>query len=73
MKIKLTSEEKKAIRELKNLSKIWPKSLWLFAGDGCFISILKYGKDGQMMNEFGNIDQDYIVDNVKIPNDGGDW
>lgn len=69
----LTQEELKAIKSLHRLAKTWPKTLWLFAGEGEYISILKYGKDGQMMNESGVVDQDYIVDSVKIPNDGGDW
>jgi len=68
-----TKEELKAINSLKRLAKKWPKSLWLFS-NGMGISIMRCGPDGgQATNEYGGMDQDYILDSVNIPNDGGDW
>lgn len=73
----LTAEEKSAIRALQRLARRWPKTLWLFAGDGAKIAILKTGPDGERMRtkEGGgeSVDQNYIVGFAELPNDGGDW
>lgn len=74
----ITKEEQKAINSFKRLSKNWPKSLWLFSASGTLTVMKK--KDGKrvMTTDSGNavgggVDPDYIVDTIKIENDGGDW
>jgi len=69
----LSPEEKRAIAALQRLEKNWPKTLWLFC-NGHSISILRTGPDGvRVMNAAGTPDQDYIVESVTIPSDGGSW
>ena len=71
--MKLTKEEENAIATLKRLEKRWPKTLWLFA-TGMSINVMRCGEDGeQVTDSSGGMDQDYIVDSIDIPNDGGDW
>ena len=76
MEIILTDNEKKAIRALKRLAKIWPKTLWLFSANGN-LNIMRFKEDGEQGEEkkFGGMDCDYLVDSIghEIPNDGGDW
>lgn len=65
--------EKQAIASLKRLAKRWPKTLWLFSASGT-LTVMRCGEDGQHVhNRDGSVDQDYIVDTISIPNDGGDW
>jgi hypothetical protein len=65
--------EEQAIAALKRVAKRWPKTLWVFAGNGD-LAILRAGPDGEHVhNESGSVDQAYIVDSVDIPNDGGGW
>jgi hypothetical protein len=71
--MELTKEEQNAINTLKRLEKRWPKGLWLFS-NGMSISIMKYPENmDDIVNESGGMNQDYIVDSIDIPNDGGDW
>jgi len=71
--MKLTPEEKKAIEALKRVAKIWPKSLWIFAGNGG-LYVMRNGEDGKRaVTGNGNVDPDYWIDNVNINADGGDW
>jgi len=71
--MKITDEEKKAIRALKQVAKKWPKSLWLFSASGN-LCVMKKGPDGNMvMTPGGGVDQLYIVGKIDISNDGGDW
>jgi len=79
MKFELTEEEVKAIRALVRLEKIWPKSLWLFSASGS-LCLMRNNKDGSRavivnggLHPSDSVDPDYIVCNVNIPNDGGDW
>ena len=68
----LSEQEKKVIKRLKNLAKIWPKSLWLFSASATLCVMRK--KNGKhVMRGFGGVDYDYIVDRIDIENDGGDW
>jgi hypothetical protein len=70
----LTKDERACITALERVAKKWPKTLWLFAGDGTWISILKSKPDGQhAILPSGSTDQNYVVGKVKIDNDGGDW
>ncbi len=67
-----TTREDRAIATLGNLSKRWPKNLWLYAADSQIYVMKK--KDGQhVMNYHGGVDQDYIVGTIYIEADGGDW
>ena len=73
MKIVLTTEEKKAITALKRVAAKWPQSLWLFSASGN-LCVMRNGPDGNsVMRSNGGVDQDYKVDKIDIPNDGGDW
>lgn len=69
----LTQEEKAAISALKRLAKRWPESLWLFSASGT-LTVMRCGEGGEhVKNELGGMDQDYCLDTIDIPNDGGDW
>jgi hypothetical protein len=69
-----TADELRAIKALKRVAQRWPKTLWLFAGDGYTVSILKVKDDGtRAMTPSGGTDPAYLVGRVNIPNDGGDW
>jgi hypothetical protein len=68
-----TKKEEAAIAELKKLAQKWPKSLWLFSASGT-LCVMRCGPDGgQVTTPGGGMDQSYILDTIKIPNDGGDW
>jgi len=76
----LTKDEEKAVKALKRLATKWPKSLWLFSASGT-LTVMKKNNDGEKAivpgragrNGEGAFDPDYIVDSIKIENDGGDW
>jgi hypothetical protein len=74
--IPLTNEENKAIRALKKLEAIWPRSLWLFSASGS-LCVMKKNADGeQAFRETARgdgVDQAFIVATIDIENDGGDW
>jgi len=73
MDIKLTAHEERAINSLKNLSKRWPKSLWLYSGAGT-LCVMKFKEDGTFaLKKHGGSDPDYVVATIDILNDGGDW
>lgn len=72
MKFVLTKQEKNAIRTLKNLAKRWPKNLWLFSANGN-LCVMRYENGKRITTEFGGVDQNYIITEIDIPNDGGDW
>lgn len=68
-----TPQELKALRALRRLEKIWPKSLWIFAADSK-LSILRKQPDGQRaVTTHGAVDSSFVVDTINIPSDGGDW
>jgi len=65
--------EKTAIKRLNELANGWPRGLWIYSADGR-LYVMRCGKDGeQVMNGWGGVDQDYVVDTISIPSDGGDW
>ncbi len=70
--IALTSQEKAAIASLKKLAKTWPKSLWLFSASGT-LCVMQKKADGERARIEDGIDQEYVVTEIKIENDGGDW
>jgi hypothetical protein len=71
--IDLTPEEEFAITALRGLSKIWPKSLWLFSASGS-LNVMKTNENGlRAINPKGCVDQNYSIETIDIPNDGGDW
>ncbi|MDD5512116.1 MAG: hypothetical protein PHI12_15125 [Dehalococcoidales bacterium] len=65
-------EELKAINTLKRLAKRWPKTLWLFSGNGT-LYVMRTGKNGERIQDACGLDRNSIVDTIDIPNDGGDW
>ena len=73
MEIEPTDEEQRAIKSLKLIAKKWPKTLWLFSASGS-LCVMRYGPDGERVHDNGGyIDKNYILDDIDIPNDGGDW
>lgn len=76
----LTSEEKSAIRKLRNAAKGWPKSLWLFSAAG-ELYVMKKNADGKRQMEpgtggigaGGGVDPEFVIGQIEIENDGGDW
>ncbi len=74
MEIKLSKHEKNIIKELKSIAKRWPSKLWIFAGSSGGLLIIHTGEDGEPVHtKFGGVDSDYVVDDIKIPVDGGDF
>ena len=76
--MKLTPDELKVIKALKRLSKLWPKSLWLYSASGTLTVMRKNDLgDKAMINgrglRGGGFDPDFIVCSIGIENDGGDW
>ena len=70
--MQLTKDEKAAISALKRLQKRWPKTLWLFSSSGTLL-VMRCDENGErVMNHLGCVHQDYVVDTIDIPNDGGD-
>jgi hypothetical protein len=79
MNLDITKEEKAAIAALKRLAKKWPESLWLFSASGT-MNVMKCDDNGERVYhpqgtyfDGGGVDQDYCIDYIDIPNDGGDW
>lgn len=76
MDIDLTEEEKKAIRALKRLEKIWPDTLWLFSASAS-LWVMRKGENGEHVildgRYEGGVDSNYVIDTIDIDNDGGDW
>ena len=69
----LTPRERKAVSLLKQAARHWPDSLWLYCGSGS-MAVLRVGEDGRpAMTSDGAVDQDYVVEPIGIPSDGGDW
>jgi hypothetical protein len=73
MYLEPTEEEKRAIAALQRIAKKWPKSLWLFSASGslCVMRTLQGGEHAT--ERHGEIDPDYHLATIDIPNDGGDW
>ena len=71
--LELDPKEERAIRAFRRLEKIWPESLWVFAGQGD-LHVLKSKDDRQMpRTEAGYVDYERIVAKIKIHADGGDY
>ena len=73
MKKATVAEERRAIRRLKSLARVWPETLWLFSGSGTLCVIKKDENGKRVMTEAGGVDQRYVLDHINIENDGGDW
>jgi len=71
---KVSKPEKRAIQALKDIVKIWPKTLWIFA-DGNTLCVMRYKRGGIIaIDSYGSIDDRYVVDTIDgIPSDGGAW
>lgn len=72
-KIKPTKQEAQAINALKRIAEKWPSTLWLFSASGTLCVMRRNTNGGQAMKNNGGVDSDYILDQIDIPNDGGDW
>lgn len=69
----LTREEQNAVRCLQRLAKRWPKSLWIYVGDGSFC-VMRRAPEGELdHNSQGSVRQDLVVAKMPIPADGGGW
>jgi len=74
MEIELSKHEKKIISELKSIAKRWPARLWIFAGPSGNLLIMRTGEKGEPVHtKTGGVDGDYVITDVKIPADGGDF
>lgn len=73
--IETTIEERQAIAALKRLAKRWPDTLWLFSGGQQGAAIMKLGPNGERVTTgIGEgFDSEYVVDQVNLPVEGGDW
>lgn len=72
--MKLTKEEHRAIQNLKRSASKFPKSLWVFVGNGTMWILKKDNSGNSVMNSVGSPDADYIVDKIEgFTADGGDW
>lgn len=76
--MELTNAEQLAIEKLKEVAKIWPKSLWLYSTSGGTLYVIK--KDNEDKSSFpqipfgqSQVDPRYIVGSIDIENDSGDW
>ena len=68
-----TQEERRAISAMKRLASKWPKTLWLFSASGD-LCVMRCGTNGERVyTADGGVDSAYKLDQVDIPNDGGDW
>ncbi len=74
MAVEPTAAEAKWIRGMKALAKRRPKRLWLFSANGT-LCVMRSDEDGGHIHLMSNdgIDPAFILDTLKIPNDGGDW
>ncbi len=81
MKVAVMSEKLKTnadmalkllIRRLRQLEKDWPKGYWLFSANG-ELYLMREKREGRATGIHGAMDQDDIVAELNIPNDGGDW
>lgn len=65
-------DEDLAVDLLKKIARHWPETLWIFAADErLYVMRKKNGK--RAMTDRGGVDQDYIIAQVDIEADGGDW
>lgn len=67
-----TAVELKWISDFKKLAKRCPKKLWLFSASG-MLCVMKTPENGEQNTETGGVNQDNIIDTIRIENDGGDW
>ena len=68
----LDPSETRAIRALERLARTWPQSLWLFAA-GERLRVMRLVGGERAITSQGGVDPDYIVADITIPCDGGDW
>lgn len=70
--MKLTRQERNAIRTLKRLETTWPQSLWLFSASGS-LHVMKKDANGKIPMDGEGISPEFVVATLDIENDGGDW
>jgi hypothetical protein len=72
--LELTHDESKAIRKLQKVARTFPKSLFIFVGNGSF-HILKNNDDGSPpYNSNGGVESKNIVATITgFTADGGDF
>lgn len=69
----LTDDEKRVIRALRRLEKIWPDSLWIYVASGS-MCLMRKTDDGDRADVCGGVDDSYRITSFEsIPCDGGDW
>jgi hypothetical protein len=68
----LTPNEKQWISKCKKLMSKMPRKLWLYNGSG-EMSIMKYPKEGDILNNNARVDPENKVDGIRCDTDGGDW
>jgi len=71
--IETTDEEELAVSRLEAALKDFPNTIWLFAASGS-LYVMKNGPDGEHVVEAdGCMDSDYIIGQLFVDCDGGDW
>ena len=77
--IEATHEEDAWIKRFRRVCADMPESCWLFAADSA-LYVMRRGPRGEhaingnpCTHEGGGVDQDYILVNIKVDADGGDW
>jgi hypothetical protein len=69
----LTKEERKAIKALQRVAKIWPDSLWLFAASGT-LCIMRCEQGERVFRDSEGVDPAYKVTTIQgLFCEGGDW
>ena len=73
--IDLSDAERKAIASLKRLAKRWPKTLWLFTdASSPNLAVMRCTEEGaRFILPNDRLDPGYMVAEIPIQADGGDW
>jgi len=70
--LKLTKQERAAIKLLRKLEAIWPETLWLFV-DGN-IHVVRLVSRERVVTSSGGYDPECVIETITdIPCDGGAW
>ena len=74
-KIPMTTPiEKRIIRALMRLDKIWPKELWLYSANGTLNLMRKHPDGSKTKKGEEQFDHELVIERFpRIENDGGDW
>ena len=70
----MESSDQEIISGGRSIARRWPARLWIFAGPSGNLLIMRTGEKGEPVHtKTGGVDGDYVITDVKIPADGGDF